>query len=435
MAQNTFIQDIDAILREEIQPNIRAYVMRKARTWARVKEGKAESVNSRGAIFVAEVQPNPSNQGYGEGGRYASFNASKDARMRVFFIRWSKGRSYSKDALAQLRSGKTISGFARHIANDQKDLAREVNRQVVRSDGRGDVAVVDTGGVVSTGANGVIQFGGEAGAYFVQSRGEYMLWDPSGLDYRKNGGGSAFTMTAASKVSATGRVTFDVVPSDAAQGDILVWANSAYRAMHGLPYHVNDGTADYQGQSRAIYENLRSRKYSNLSGGVPQPLSLAIMDRAEGARDFLEDDEENPQLEWVASKTQWTAYVRLGDSYQRVMNDGGVKNLDLSVKNVSHRHKWHIDQDQFDDELKLVDFNTFGRYVLPGGEPGMLEKEDGGYWREVMSFDGSGNGGYFDQSGYYLGFKMDLGGDSPTRNLAITDLATTGLPTKKNARS
>lgn len=433
--QNTFNQEIDAILREEINPNIRAFVNRKARTWNKVKEGAAESVNTRGAIKIAEVEPNPSNRGYAEGGRYANFGSSKDIRHRIFFVRWSKGRRYSKDALAQLRAGKGIKGFSRHISNDQKDMAREINRQVVQSNGRGDVGVVDTSGVVSSGANGVLQFTSTNGVYFLLKNAEYMLWDPTGLAYRTNGGGSAFTMICTGKTSSTRRATFDTVPNDAADGDILVYADSANRAMHGIPYHVSDAATDYQGQSRAVYEVLRSRVYSNLTNGSPSPLSIALMDRAEGARDFLEDDEDNPSLQWCCSKTQYTAYIRLGDSYQRVINQSGVANLDLGVKNVSHRHTFHVDPDWRDDQMHLLDWSCFGRYVLPGGEPGMLEQEQGGYWREVMNFDTSGNGGYFDQTGYYMGFKMDLGGDMPTRNLALTDLATTGLPTKINSRT
>jgi hypothetical protein len=405
-----------------------------------IEDGEAMETNSRGVRVVSEVEPNPSNRAFGEGGRYAPFSFPRDINMRVFWTRWSKGRGYSRDEYEALMSSETsiVRGLSRDIKRETDDLIKTIN-QHCWGNGNGVVARVDAAGPVVTGAAGTAKFGYEAGSYPILLRGRYNFINPATGAIRAGGGNGV--AIAASKVSSTQVVTFDQVPTDVVASDYLVYEDSWMSALHGVPYHVNNDTGLYQGQSRALYENLRSTITDAAVGGVPQPLSTAVLDRLEAQTMYIHgttSEAENTD-DWVfwASPAQEIGYIRLGDPLHRVIKEAKTEVLGLAYKlngkGIQHRHKWEIDTDHADDRIDGLKMSTFKKFIAPGGTPGFIPKVEGGYWREVMNFDTSGVGGYFDRTGFYMGYRMDLGCVSPFSNGAVINLATTGLPNKKSA--
>lgn len=433
----------EALFKELIAKGLYSYINRSAKFYGMIEDGEGMETNSRGVRIVAEVEANPSNRSFVEGGKYAAFSFPRDVNMRVFWTRHSKGRGYSRDEYEALMSSKTsiVTGLARDIKRETGDLIKVIN-YMCWGNGDGVIARVDTAGSpVVTGANGTAKFAFDGGSYHVLVRGRYNFINPATGLARLNGGGSAFVATATSKNSATQTVTFDTVPSDAVAGDYLVYEESYLSALHGVPYHVNNDTGLYQGQSRSLYENLRSVVIDAAVASVPQPLSTALLDRMEAQTMYLhgttEDAEDTDAWQFWASPCQEVAYIRLGDPLHRVIKTAQTEVLNLSYKlngkGIQHRHKWMIDTDHRDDRIDGLKLSTFKKFLAPGGTPGFIQKVEGGYWREVPSFDSSGVGGYFDRTGFYMGFRMDLGCMSPFSNGAIINLATTGLPNKKSA--
>lgn len=435
----------EALFKEIIAKGLYSYVNRAAKFYGQIEEGEAMETNSRGVRIVAEVEANPSNRSFAEGGKYAAFSYPRDINMRVFWTRHSKGRGYSRDEYEALMSSETsiVKGLSRDIARETDDLIKQINYQCWQN-GDGVQARVDsTGSPVVTGANGTVKFAYDGGSYHIMVRGRYNFINPTTGLARLNGGSTPYVSTVVSKVSSTQTVTFDVVPSDAAAGDYLVFEDSWKSALHGVPYHVNNDTGTYQGQSRALYENLRAVVIDAAVASVPQPLSTALLDRMEAQTMYLhgttEDAENTDDWQFWTNEAQEIAYIRLGDPLHRVIKTAQTEVLNLSYKlngkGIQHRHKWMIDTDHQDDRIDGLKMSTFKKFIAPGGTPGFISKVEGGYWREVPSFDSTGVGGYFDRTGFYMGWRMDLGNVSPFSNGAIINLATTGLPNKKLAYS
>lgn len=433
----------EALFKEIIAKGLYSYVNRAAKFWGMIEDGEAMETNSRGVRILAEVEANPSNRSFVEGGKYAPFSWPRDINMRVFWTRHSKGRGYSRDEYEALMSSQTsiVKGLGRDIKRETDDLIKVIN-WMSWNNGDGVIARVDTAGApVVTGANGTAKFAFEAGSYHIYVRGRYNFIDPATGNARVNGGSTPFVSTAVSKNSSTQTVTFDTVPSDAAAGDYLVFEDSYRSALHGVPYHVNNDNGTYQGQSRALYENLRSVVIDAAVAAVPQPLSTALLDRMEAQTMYLhgttEDSEDTNEWQFWTSPCQEMAYIRLGDPLHRVIKTATIEVLNLGYKlngkGIQHRHKWMIDTDHADDRIDGLKLSTFKKFVAPGGTPGFISKVEGGYWREIPSFDSNGVGGYFDRTGFYMGFRMDIGNVSPFSSGAVINLATTGLPNKKSA--
>jgi hypothetical protein len=417
--------------------DVASYVNRSCKFWKFIGDGEAQTTNSRGAYFIAELEANPSNRAYPEGGQYASFNFPVSKRMRVFYTRHSQGRGYTGDEWAQIRDAEAsvvVTSLSKDVKRQMMELKREINRQCW---GNGDGVVATA--TANTGA--VVTFAGHPWTYFILPRGSYNWVSTAGV-VRVNGGSTPFVSTCLSKNPATQQATFSALPSDFANTDRLVWEDSYMRALHGVPYHVNNDTGMYQGQSRAQHPNLRATIQDAAVASVPQPLTLALLDNVEFQAQFIHgvDDDavsDTDDWQWWVSGTQYAAYIRLGDPLTRVIKDAGNQVLDLSYdtkgNGAKHRHRWQLDETHPDDRIDGLKTSTFKKFVAPNGEPGVIPNARGDFMRDVPGFDSSGQGGYMDLFGFYLGFKMDLGNLSPFSNGAIINLSMAGLATKKLA--
>lgn len=435
------IEVAEVLFKEIIAKGLNSFINRSAKFYGMLDNGEAMETNSRGVRIVAEVEPNPSNRSFVEGGRYAPFSYPKDINMRVFWTRHSKGRGYSRDEYEHLMSSTTsiVKGLSRDIKRETEDLIKIINF-FCWGTGDGVIARVDSSGSpVVTGALGTARFAYDGGSYHIYIRGRYNWINPADGTARVNGGSTPYVSTAISRNSATQTVTFDVVPSDAAAGDYLVFEESYLAGLHGVPYHVNNDTGMYQGASRAQYENLRSVIIDAAIASVAQPLSTALLDKMEAQTIYqhgaTEDAEDTDDWEFWTGPAQEIAYIRLGDPLHRVIKTAQTETLNLAYKlngkGIQHRHKWQIDTDHRDDRIDGLKRSTFKKFVAPGGEPGFINEVKGGYWREIPAFDSTGVGGWKDATGFYMGYRMDIGCLSPFSNGAIINLATTGLPNKK----
>ena len=434
---------------KEIQARgeVASFVNRSCKFLKALGDGDAQETNSRGAWFAAEVEPNPSNRAFGEGGAYAFFNTAQDVRMRVFFRRHSRGRGFTRDELSTMKSQASMGSnkkFSQVVKAETQDLCVEANRQLW-GDGSGLIAVASAaGGAIVTGANGTVNFGGtnsQLGSYDILRRGRYNFVSTAGV--LRNGGGNAIAVVA-SKNPATQIVTFDQVPTDVVGGDGLYYEDSFMQGLHGVLYHVNNDTGLYQGTSRALYPYLRSPIQDAAVGGVPQPLSIALMDnlRAQSLYVYGEDDDATAdpmRWQWWMSPTQEIAYLRLVDPFQRVIKDATAGTLDLGYKingkGAKHAAQpFNVDRHHPDNRIDGLVLSTFKKFYAPDGKPGFIEDANGNYLRDVPGFSAAGVGTWLDLTGFYMGWRMDVGCLDPHANGAIINLSTAGLPNRKLAQ-
>jgi hypothetical protein len=428
----------EATFREiQAKGGMQSYVNRSSKFWKRLKKGTPITTNSRGAYFIAELEPNPSNSSYAEGGRYAFANYPVSKRFRVFYTRYSRARGFTTDEWNAIRSGEVsviTQSMSKITMQESAEMARELERQSW-GDGSGILAVA----TANTGA--VVTFGGEAGSYFILNRGRYNWVSTAGV-VRVNGGSSPFASTAVSKNPATQQVTFDALPSDFANTDRLVWEGMYQRAIHGVAFHVNNDTGMYQGQSRALHPNLRATIQDAAIATVPQPLTTALLDNLEAQTLYVFGTDEDAVADtdrwtWWLSPCQEQAYTALAGPITRVIKDAQMEVLNLAYKQngkgISHRHRFEVSECHPDDRIDGLFEDTFAQFVAPGGEPGPLANAKGDYLRDVPGFDANGGGGYMAQYLTYSGFMMDLGCLAAFNNGAVINLSTAGLATKKKA--
>lgn len=419
------VAEAEVLMLEVVDPDVRKHFEESQVGFKLIPQGKSKFTNTRGVRLVGQVEPNPGMSFYGEGEMYATANTSKKIAMRVFFTRFSMARTLTGDAIDTTSRESLLNALSSGIKEDTATSTKEFNRQFY-GDGTGAVASVTGVGssptitFASTGSNST-----PFGARKVLLRGRYNFIDPATGSIRVTGNASGISIPS-SRTLSTGNVTFDAVASDVAAGDLLVYENSYNRSIHGLAYHVNNDTGAYQGQSRADYEALRATVIDAAISTVAQPLSVAILDKAEyesiyrtGSADKADD------LTILSSPTQVAAYKLLG--YNLVRYDGPNAKFDAGLQVNSHNgHPWVIDVDCPNDRIYLLRKETFGKFEL---KPFGIMKEGGQVLRPIQSYTTGAVGGYFDKFVYYLGGKMDIGCYEPHKNILIKNLDTTNLPT------
>ena len=425
MAGDFNVAEAEVLMLEVVDPEVRKHFEESDTAYKLIPKGKAKFTNTRGVRLVGQVEPNPGMSWYGEGEMYASANTSKKIAMRVFFTRFSMARTLTGDAIDTTSRESLLNALSSGIKEDTATSLKEFNRQFY-GDGTGAVAVVSGVGSSptitfnSTGSNS-----SPYGARKILLRGEYNFINPATGAVRVTDNASGVSIPS-SRTLSTGSVTFDAVASDVAAGDLVVLKNSYNRSIHGLAYHVNNDTGAYQGQSRSDYEALRATVIDAAVSSVNQPLSVAILDKAEyesiyrtGSADSAED------LTLLSSPTQVAAYKLLG--YNLVRYTGPQASFDGGLNVNSHNgHPWKIDIDCPNDRIYALRKETFGKFEV---KPFGIMKENGAVLRPVHSFTTSAVGGYFDKFIYYLGAKMDIGCYEPFKNVLIKNLDTTNLPT------
>lgn len=425
MAQTLTTQILDPLLKESVLPEIKTQFQEKKALYQWLMTGQGEEITSKGCGIPAYVRPSASNGWRGEKDLFPTPVSDEDIRMRVRYTRYRRAFEISGDAMQQLDSPQNLlKGLAARIARHTNSAMKEINQQLYGT-GTGEVGVVATSGV-NQGANrltfATTTAGGSThGSRKVLVNGKYNMVDPATGTIRKNGGSSAFVLTCVSVDRPNARATFDDVPSDAADADILVYDGSYNKALRGLKYHVNDDSGYYQTISRADYEMLRAVVIN--AGG--SQITIALMSKLDHEMLFRNELDDDSDMVYLMSPAQRFGYELLGhaireiDGVQERKYDGGFKEVSYNGKNFV------IDVDCDHDRIYKLRKNTLKKFELR--EFSVIENEGKVLW-DVPAFDNTGTGTHVDAWRIYFGMEAELGCDMPSGNGVITNLSITGLP-------
>jgi len=394
---------------EIVQPDIRRAFEERHPLLDILMEGKKQPVNSRGGgvRIVTYLSPNPSNGALDEGAYLPTEGSPVDVEMRVAFRRKWKTGGVTGDVL-DLDDNNVITGiFRTYSKRDTESFKKEINQQCYQ-DGSGSKGIVSA--VTTTGAGGVLVINGDA-------RGSRQLI-VGGRMQLSTSGGTAHAVGAATSVitainTSTHAVTFDIVPTDAAVNDLIVYENSYGRDIHGLAYHVNDDTGTYQNVSRLTYPSLRSTVTDAASGALSVSMIDTLLTKMSIASSA---DDPNEPVMMISHPAQQAAYRTLGYALTRNVSAAGNAKLDLGFPMVSHNGiPWKVDNDCPRDRIYFIRQSAIQRFVVKN--PQMLDR-GGNVLRQKP-----GTGTYADVWLWFLTFKGNLGGVQPNSLGLIKNLA------------
>lgn len=412
------VAEAEVIMLEIVDSEIAKVFEEEAILWNLIDKGESKYTNSRGVRLVTHVEPNPGMSWYQEGGALPVGGTSRKVDMRVFYTRFAISGTLTGDAIDTTSHDSMLEGLSSRIKEDTTTGIKEFSQQLYE-DGKGIKATISA---VTTGAAGTATAGTDAyGSRRILKGGLYNFYSSAGV--QRTAGVSTSTVTANN--IGTGVITFDSVPTDAsASSDVIVYAGSYNKAIHGLPYHVNDDTGLYQGQSRATYPKLKAVVIDASSAD----LSVSLLDKLEmrtlyrtGASVSTDD------FLMISSPTQVHAYKSLGYNLKRFMaND----KFDGGYKTVEHNgHAWLMDIDCSDKDIYFLRTKTWAKYqVRPFG----LLREDGKVLHmipNVTSTSSNANTSFAERYTYYIGGKCDIGCKMPQMNARLKNLSTTNLAT------
>lgn len=367
--------------------------------------GEAETVTARGVIAVAEFQPNPSFGAFAEGGGYAGAGNRKRDRLKWTYTRYSMTGRLTGDTLAHMALGGDRKlaklSLAQDVASDIMTFKKRCNGPAgFNGDGTGEIGRV---AARTTGAGGTVTLDVPFGVKFLPERAEVQFVNPAGAgSYRTNGGGSAFTATVTAINPTTLVATFDVVPSDTAVGDRIVFKGMWKMAVNGIKKMNSNASDDYAGLLRSDYRDLKSTVI-DLGGTDP---GLADFDLLEGLVMNVLGSDDISDMFWYSSRVVQTTYRRLADGMRRW--DEKINVLDLGIADVKHNSKgWFADPDTDDRDLHLLCRKAMHKFQLAPLD--LVRWAGGEYLMPVMSFDPNGNGNYFDQAQYTLVWRWEVG--------------------------
>ncbi len=407
--------EIQALLYEEVDPEVREAFEQATVFINRLKKGKPKFTNSRGCRISTRVRRNPAIAWYTGGGVYPVGGTPRYIDMRVFYANYVIAGAITKEALDLGNRNAMLDVLSTRIKDDTQTLLKELEQQCWEN---GD----GTKGVVSsavTGAAGTITFTTPFGARRIFEGGIYNAYAPDGTP-RVAG---TTDMVLASKVESTGVGTFDSVATDILAGDVVTWKGSFNRAIHGIPYHVNNDSGFYQGQSRGTYPQLKATVFDANSAAI----SVSIVDRTIALNKYRIGTDKN----WKNNFTIWTSpcqyqsYKQLGYSLIRFSGPGST--MDGTFKDIAHAGlDWEEIVDLPDDELYGLRMESINWYELDAMS---ILKEDSLTLRYVPAFSSAGAGSFKSELVYYIGGSGDIGCGDPRWNFKIDNLSTTNLPT------
>lgn len=427
MANEFNIAEAEVLMLEIVSKRINQVFEEAAILWNLLQKGEAQFTNSRGVRLVTYVEPNPGMTWFSEGAILAAPNTSVQIDMRVFFTRFVISGGFTGDALDLTDQESLAKAMSYRMTQDTKTGLKEFN-QACYEDGSGKKATVTA--VSNTQATfGYTDGSGGSGSPFgarrLLKRGSYEFYDPAtGTRRQLNGGATSAKITA--KSNTTGVVTFDTDLDSGADpvvaGDIAVLTGSYQKVLHGLPYHINDDTGFYQGQSRSTYPQLKAP----VIDAGHNFLSVSLMDKMIYQTLYRTGaDTDTSDFIVISSMTQHHRYNSLGYNLRRYTSG---QTFDGSAKDVAHKGlSWKQDTDCGDKDVYFLRTAAWGRYEVSPFEP---LKKDGNVLRMNPAFSSStGDGSWADKYTYHMVYKGELGCTHPEWNARIKNLGTTGYAT------
>lgn len=410
------VAEAEVIMLEIVDPDIAKVFEEETNLWNMIGQGEAKFTNSRGVRLVTHVEPNPSQAWYQEGGILPSGGTSHKVDMRVFFTRFAISGTLTGDAIDTTSEEALLEGLSSRLKEDTSTGLKEFSQQLFE-DGKGIKATVDTTvGAITTGSGGNVYVGAPFGSRRVLRNGKFEFYSSAGAIHNTSATGGSVATTVN---NGTQNIIFDYVPDNAANADVIVYKGSYNRAIHGLPYHVNDDTGLYQGQSRSTYPKLKAVVIDANSAA----LSVSLLDKLEfrtlyrtGAKVSTDD------FTIISSPTQAHAYRTLGYALKRF---SGSDKFDGGYRTITHNdHPWVIDIDCSDSDLYMLRTKTWGKYqVRPFG----VLKEDGKVLHLIPAYDNTATGSFAEKYQYFIGGKMDIGCKTPQMNARLKNLDRSNL--------
>lgn len=418
MAIATNTQLIDPLLKKIHNPKVVKQFEQRRAVYNELMQGEGEDTNSLGTALQMYVRESPSNGWRPEAGRFPTPVAPEHVQARVRYTRYRRSMAVTDDVMAHMGKPELfIRKFSEWSALQTDSALKETNRQLYGV-GTGEVAVrsatVDSGTTVTF--RKVI--GDSHGSRKILIGGRYQFFTAAGVQ-KVAGGATVSVCTAVSRPNKT--ATFDAIPTDLADGDILVYEDSFNNAIRGFKYHYSNGSEVYQTIPRDVYDVLKAV----IVPAASQKISVALFSRLDHEMWYSVEDPDGVSGFYLSSPAQHYLYELLGHSMKRAsMTD---KTWDGGYKDVKYNDKrWLVDVDCDHDRIYKVPKEYLKKYQLQGFR---VFDDDGKVLRLRPGFDSSGAGTHLGEWLVYYSMEVDLGCTCPAALGAITGLSFAGAPT------
>lgn len=399
--------ELKIVMREIVDPTVHDLTKSSAILWNLIGTGEGKDINGRGIRIMATVRRNPSMLWFSEGGKYPAGGTPRRIEMNVTYARFAIAGRMTRDVIDHSSNTLFIKTLTDSVRMDTKTALKEFNQQTYQTgDARKAVVLTRDSATNITcaapfGARQLMEEGNYS-IYAGTARGAYVVGDKIG------------DSILVSKTNSTGVAVFDAVHANVIAGDIITWENSYGKAIHGLPYHLDDGTGLYQNKSRGTYSNLRSLVYD---GAGSTYLSIAILQKLEFQAKYLRGADKEVLTDGmfiISSPTQANRYLGFGAVASTGITElpqGRI--LDMGYKGFRYNGmNWIIDEDCPDDEMYML--NTaylFKAELKPLAVVPLVGNENG--LAPIPAFDTAGAGSYLDSAFYALTAKMELYSTDP----------------------
>lgn len=255
-----------ATLAELVDKDVRPQFQRSHIMFNKFLQTTGKEINERGRFRPVYLRPSTGGAPAPEGFAMPLPTNPTEAQFKVVYTTYYWPFAFTAQSLAQMEQGSSYKKVKDRMREHRENMQVDLNQHFYY-DGTGKKAVVDT-------ANGAIN---QATSTF------YCATDPaagytfgnkhlrvgmkvsfhSGSAYRQNGGSTTFVSTISSLGTDGLSVTCDDIPSDLADGDLVVPAGldtstgTYNRFFTGLESHVGT-SGTYQNLSRSTYPELKA---------------------------------------------------------------------------------------------------------------------------------------------------------------------------------
>lgn len=382
-----------------------------------IDEGESKYTNSRGVRLVTHTEPNPGDGWYREGGTLPVGNTSRKVDMRVFYCRYAISGTLTGDSIDTTSRESLLEALSSRMEEDTTSGIKEFNQQCYQN-GNAQKAVIDiSGGAPVANADGTwpIVFAVPYGVAQLQKRGTYDAIRPSTGAVVGSG-----VLNSKARSTRIGTFTAAFPGGTVATNDVLVKSGSYLLGIHGLPYHINNDTGLYQGQSRATINELQA-PIIDANGAA---LSVSLLDKLEYQQLYRTGPDQNTNdITIISSPTQAHAYKSLGYQLKRFTGD----KFDGGYRTIEHNgHPWVLDTDCADNDIFYLRRQVWGKYqVRPFG----VMKKNGQVLNMVPAFTSGGVGSFQDRYQYFIGGMFDIGCKLPHMNTRLKNLDRSNLAT------
>lgn len=412
---------ITVLLNEYVLPKLNKNFEQSFAFWKRLKKGETLETNSRGARIMNYLNPNPSMKDMDyNGGLFPVAGSPEYGDMRVYWAAKAISSGFTYATFLQKDAKAAYNFIFNQLDQDRQTISKEIEKDCWES-GDGRKAVVAS-------VNGTtITFAAPFGATRILKGGYYNFYSQGGT--KRTGGGNTNCVAKTPGTRLSGNYTFDVVPNNIQVGDILTWVDSFGRGIHGVPYHVNTGSGNYQGLSRGDYpDQLKPTEYDLQF----KKLSVNAIDFAIYQNKFkMGTEEEAKSFELWSSPTQAYRYNSIG--YNLLRSEVGKTSQFNGTYTEAPKHglcEWNMAVDCPDDRVYGLTMDTLAIYMLE--ELGVIDP-DGETMRLIPGFDTTGSGSYKAALQVLMGCAFDIGSPDPRKNILISNVDYSGLPNRMAA--